>query len=189
MAERANAGIVDAEKLVGCEIVLDPSKSGMFVDSNNGLTLSFFKEGADRAKIAHGMDLTLIFKGIRYGLLRVIRSDKDVTERFGGAKQSSDWRKRPLFSVPKRAGSINSDKALISLLMKNKVDEVVRDINSLSNYATLNRVRELEQNGSNLSYQPRVEIIDALDKRMKEISGMTPVSPDHETDEVIDVKV
>jgi len=174
MTEAANTKPEKAEdRLVGCEITLDPKKSGFFFDPTNNFTLGFggtFEGHSDTKEITDNMDLTLIYKSIKAGTIRVIKKDKDITHEFGGTK----FDKRPMQplvdGVPDSVA--REDRPLMNILYTNKHVDILRQISAQTNYATLERLMELEKMGQNPSNQPRVDIIDAIAAQMKLCPGI-----------------
>lgn len=159
-----------AQKLSGHVIVLDPRKSGMFIDKINNVTMHFFKDGEDRFEFKDTMDATDIYKGIKAGLLRVMKDDKDVSVDFGGTS-AEDWRVVPIVEdVPNKIDK--SDDPLIRLLGRNKDTEIVRDIRTIQDRTTLERLKELEMMGKNSSSSARLSVVNALDEMLAKVPGV-----------------
>lgn len=157
-------------KLVGMTLQLNVKKSGLFVDKISGITLSSFGENQDKVDIPDNVDLSVVMRGISAGVLSVFDGKKDVTERFGGPKKAIQAPLRIVDDLPKKANK--GDEPLMNLLQTNKLKNVVNHIQSLNNYAALERLEELEKMGNNPSYHPRLGIIEAIEQRKKEVSGI-----------------
>ena len=168
----------EKNKLVGCIVKLDPSKGGMLVDPGNDFTFSFFEGGTDEMKIEEGTDLTVIERNIKFGILRVYKKSgkilKDVSEKFGGPPVMS--RNMPIvtngFKRPNNDES-SDDRPLLNLLFSNDVNKIARYIESVQDYATLERLFELESHGENPTSGPRPSIINLLSEKKKRISGIS----------------
>lgn len=176
-------------KLVGCSIVLDPTQGGMFVDNINKFNLSFFedKEGKvnDRIVVNETMDLTVIKKGISFGILRVLKDDKDITTDLGGPVKT-DKRFVPVVSDAIK-DITKKDDSLLNYINHNNVDKIITDIMTLKNYEALSRLKDLEEVGSNPSSAPRGRVIDAISLAIKNCSGIK-FENDKSKDEVITLK-
>lgn len=175
-------------KLVGCTVVLDPSQGGMFVDQINNINLNFFPnakgEVNDRVVITDTMDLRIIKRGISFGILKVIKNDKDITENITG-RAFVDTKNIPLVEGIKEPEK--KDITLINYINSNNIDDIIVKINGLSNYEILSRLKDLEELGQNPSAGPRSKVIDALCAQMKKFSGMA-LNHDKSKDEVITLK-
>lgn len=185
MAEEKN-------KLVGCIVKLDPSKGGMLVDPGNNFTFSFFEGGTDEMKVEEGTDLTVIEKNIKAGVLRVYKKSrnglKDVSEKFGG--QPVPVRNVPLVKDGFKRPNDNEeseDRPLLSLLFSNDVNKIARYIESVQDFATIQRLYELESQGENPTSSPRASIINLLADKKKHISGIS-MTEDKEEEENLTLK-
>ncbi len=177
------------ERLVGCSIVLDPNAAGMFVDESNNITLSFFKEGADIIEFRKEMEHLNILRNVKFGILRVMRDGKDVTEQFGGIAEAKDWRRTPVVEGAVKMVDEKKEVGLINLLNRNKEVEVIRDISSINDYAILVRLDELEKMGKNPSALGRPGVLDAISKQMKKTPGVSePTKVLEESQDAVSVK-
>jgi hypothetical protein len=186
----ANASEKVIEKLVGCTLVLDPKRSGMFVDNSNKVNLHFFSDGNDRFVFVKNMDPTSILRNVKAGILRVEKEGKDISTDFDGPPvEAADWRRKPIVeNVPSRADLKGSDRPLIQILGRNKESEIIRDVNSINDYKVLSRLEELEKMGNNPVAVGRVAILDALKRKMKTVSGISEPGKLSEKEEVISAK-
>ena len=106
-------------------------------------------------------------------MLLVKKGDKDYTTEFGGPSPDENWKHVKVVNAPKRPSDDAKDKSLISILNRNKINDILKDINVISDYAVLDRLLELEKMGKNPSSLSRGSIVDALEDRMKSITGMS----------------
>lgn len=166
MAESSRDGAKVASKLVGCEVVLNPKATGMFIDSDNKISLSFLKGGTDRVAITETMNPILVLKAIKSGRLTVKRDHVDVTKEFGGPDLSIDWHRIPIVQKPAPAADKKDDQ-ILRLINRNNYKTIARDVAGIRDYSVLERLLELETMGKNPSYAARGEVIDAIREAMK----------------------
>ena len=163
------------DELVGCDVVLDPTASGMLVDTISGISLSFFGSGKDRTTITKDMQVSSIMRNIVKGILRVEKNGVDITTKFGGKVHNVDWKRTPIVSGAVKREALDTDKPLLGVLNRTKEAEIVRDINSIKSYGMLARLKDLEEMGKNPVSVGRSEILKAITNAMKRISGVTEV--------------
>lgn len=157
------------KSFVGHEIVLNPRMSGMYLDPVNRFTLSFFDKGNDRINVTEKMNTTFIARNVTAGILFVFKDGKDVTQKFGGPP-NEDWSQKPIVKAPARVSS--KDERYLKVINRLKQEEIVRDIKSIKDVPTLERLMELEMKGNNPSAQSRAGVIDAIKAQMKTIPGV-----------------
>jgi len=151
---------MDQEKsLVGCQVVLNPKMSGMYIDPSNDFTLSFFDKGQDRITVTDKMDATFIRKNINAGILFVYQKNKDVSLKYGGVA-NKDVSRQPIVKAPKKIDQ--QDDRYIKVINRNIEDLIIQDIRTIKDLPTLERIMELERGGNNPSSQSRGGIIDAI---------------------------
>ena len=174
----------EKDSLVGYEVVLNPRQSGMYIDPVNNFTLSFFENGKDRIKITEEMDLTFIKRAIKYGTLFVYKGDKNVSAKFGG-KDMTSWRFTP---IVKKSEPTDGDEYYLKILGKTDENKVVQDIRSITDFAVLKRLEELEKAGKNPVVTCRDAVIDEIHRAMKKTTGMSAPQKDEKEDEIVNLK-
>ena len=180
MSEKSVAGISEEkpvdekikDKLEGHVLVLDPKRSGMYVDSVNKINLHFFSDGNDRFTFLKGMDPTVVLKNIKAGILRVLKDTVDVTDKFGGTKEALDWQRIPIVEDHTTVVKTDKDKHLLNLLGRNNEKEIIRDIQSIKDFKLLERLEELEKRGSNPTAISRAAVLDAIVAAIKKVPGV-----------------
>jgi len=164
-------------KLIGCEVAIDPKKTGMYLDPINRFTLGFGGDtegGIDSIVVTGEMDTTHIEKAIKVGILRVRKDGKDISEKFGGKKLDALFGKQGI--VEKGAEVVSkADAPYLQILAHNDQRKIIQDIRSFTNYAQLERLKELESMGKNPSSQCRVNVLDAIIDMMKKTPGIGDV--------------
>jgi hypothetical protein len=190
--ENTSGDTKKSPSLVGCEVVLDPTKGGMMADPANDFTFSYFrnKEGEitnDKRVITKDMELTLIKENIKHGILRVMKDGKDVTEKYGGPPKAGPVRPIVKKIVSKPDAGDNIDAALLRVLDTNDVNQVGVYIQQVNDFASLQRLLELEQQGSNPTEKPRRSIVDALSDKIKHVSGIKVGKDENAEEEEITV--
>ena len=182
----------EKNKLAGCIVKLDPAKAGMLKDPGNNFTFSFFEGGTDEMKVEENTDLTVIERNIKVGTLRVFKKVgkklKDVSEKFGGVP--IPVRDVPLVSNGLKRPNTNEeseDRPLLNLLFSNDVNKIAKYIESVQDYATLQRLFELESQGENPTSRPRPSIINLLSEKKKNVSGIS-MSEDKTAEENLTLK-
>lgn len=174
------------DSLVGCEVRLDPKKSGMFYDPENDLTLSFFKDGSDTYTITEKTILDPIKKNVKAGILRVFKKDKDVTEKYGGPAPVG--RPKPIISkgLPRMEKISKNDEKLAKILNVYDLNEIRKYVTSIQNYIDLDTLEDLEKQGNNPLSQPRASVLDLIKERKKQVSGIKiEKSEETETVEIV----
>ena len=173
------------DKLVGCEVRLDPKRAGMLVDPTNDFTFSFFDGGRDRLKITEDTQLGVIKRNIKAGTLRVFKNDWDVTDKHGGLPRLR--KDVPIVkNVAKRVDPENkSDKGLMRLLQTHNVDDIRNYVENINDFSTLDRILELEKQGENFCHQPRGVVIDLLSNRIRKVSGISVKKEEEDEDQIV----
>jgi len=157
-------------KLIGYQIVLNPKRSGMWMDPINKITLSFFGDNKDKVEVKEGMDTSRIERAIKAGILKVFKNDKDISPDFGGPN-GEDWHMKPLVEKSKKTPD-KEDIPYLQILGRNKQSEIIKNIEVINNYSILERLKELEEMGKNPSSQPRLDVLNTIIKKMKETGGV-----------------
>lgn len=175
-------------KLNGKTLALNPSTAGMYVDEQNGFQLDFFADSRDKIIYKKDMDPIGILRNIKANILKVYDDGKDISEIFGGKKSKNLDRTPIVENVPRRADK-KVDMPLLQLLGRPKEQEVLRDIESLNDFNTLQRLEELEKQGKNLSAVGRPNVINLIRKKMKKLSGVSDAKKlSQDKDEIVEVK-
>ena len=174
------------KSLVGCEVVLNPRKTAMYVDSLNGFTLSFFKDGKDRIKITEPMNTSEILKNVKFGILNVLKGDRDISSEYGAIKEFDS--RKPLVTIPVKANPETEDAILMKILNTNIESDIINRIANISDFAVLSRLAEIEKQGQNPTSNARPGVLNAISTKIKTVSGMSRVTRDVSVDETITVK-
>lgn len=174
-------------KLVGCEVRLDPTMGGMLIDNVNNFTFSFMEGGKSSMVIAESTHLDLIERNIKHGILRVYKKDKDVTEKYGGPPELD--KNRPIVEkgIPRLDDSDKLDTSLSQVLNTNDLARLEKYVDSISDFATLDRLYNLEKQGNNPCSVARDDILKKIKEKMKSVPGIS-ITEDHSDEEQLTMK-
>ena len=185
MMSKEEKNSINKKDLVGKVVKLDPKKSGMLVDSVNDYTFNFFDEGNDYREVTEDMDITVIERNIKNGILRVYDDGDDVTQDFGGPEKR-DIRREPLVNngITRPNKDDKEDKSLLNILKINDIGQIKKSVNSISDYSSLKRLKDFEKNGDNPCSQPRVDVIQCIEDRMEHVNGIEMEDEPQDKEEV-----
>jgi hypothetical protein len=155
------------DKLVGCEVRLDPTMSGMLIDNVNNFTFSFMDGGKSSMVVEESTHLDLIKRNIKHGILRVFKKDKDVTEKFGGPPKLDKNRPIVKEAIPRLDDADKLDASLAQVLNTNNLARLEAYIDSISDFTTLDRLYSLEKQGNNPCAVARDGILKKIKEKMK----------------------
>jgi len=182
---KKQAGI-KKDRLVGCEVRLDPTKSGMLMDNTNSITFSFIEGGISNLVVKENHQLDLFMRNIIHGILRVYKDGKDVTEKFGGPPVVDMYKPIVSEGIPRLDESDQLDSSLAQVLNTNDLPQLERYIDSISDFQTLDRLYKLEIQGNNPCSCARDGVLKRIEKQMKTApAGAGGVYEDHSEDEKI----
>lgn len=173
--DRDQVGEKIGNKLIGCEVVLDPTQSGMLYDPCNDFTFSFFKgtSSQDRMKIKSSTDLTCIMKNIKVGILRVYKDNKDLSIQFGGCAPRGPLRPlvgKGILKLDDVSGVTTKNAKIID---RNEIKEIQKLVNNLNSYDELGMLLDVEKQGNNPTSHARASVLDIISERMKHVSGIS----------------
>lgn len=178
---------VKQDKLVGCEVRLDPTKSGMLMDTSNGIIFSFMEGGTSSLLVESNHQLELIKRNIAPGILRVYKNGADVTESFGGPAVVDMYRPIVKDGIPRLDDSDKQDTSLVQVLNTNDLPQLERYIDSISDFQTLDRLYKLEMQGNNPCACARDGVLTKIKTKMKVVPGIS-IGEDHSEDEEITMR-
>jgi hypothetical protein len=134
------------------------------------------------------MELSNIKENIKHGILRVMKDGRDVSEKYGGPPKAGPLRPIVKKIISKPDAGNNADAALIRVLETNDVNNIGTYIQQINDFATLQRLLELEQQGSNPTEKPRRSIVDSLTEKIKHVSGIKFGKDENAEEEEITVR-
>jgi hypothetical protein len=165
-----------AEKLKGLTIKVNFKKSLMFIDRINNIYIGANKESEKNEYLVKEIfsDISAIQRALKVGTILLFKGDKNVTEELGGIA-STDAQKElrvPIFSSTSSKIKIDAEKdgPLLKVLSEPDSKTVVLAVMNMKDKGVLERIRELELGGQNNFRSARIEILDAIKIRIKELT-------------------